>query len=200
MKIAQTFLLGLLGTSLSLTAAVAAPARHDHPAPRAAAPPPHVSAPRYVGVHVVPHYNAPMHPTNNKPHEVIVHNTVTNKDEHHVVVVDHRPAHVVSRDPHIRIVARGYHSPHNWGHWHVARGGWFRLWGINAWDTVGTVTCEAADETTGQLYPVTEDRDARGWDDDTVNSILDQALDDCMAEAGGAQCTPATPSCSFQDY
>lgn len=72
--------------------------------------------------------------------------------------------------------------------------------GISNWDNVGTVTCEAANETTGETYPVSEDRDQRAWDDDTVNTILDQALDDCMAEAGSAQCTAATPACSFQDY
>jgi hypothetical protein len=94
---------------------------------------------------------------------------------------------------------RGYHSPHNWGHFHYARGGWWHAWGITTWDTVGAVTCEAANEATGELYPVTMDRDDTGWDDDTVNSVLDQALDDCMAEAGTAQCTPATPSCSFQN-
>ena len=69
-----------------------------------------------------------------------------------------------------------------------------------AWDTVGTVTCEAVNESTGDTYPVSEDRDSRGWDDDTVNTVLDQALDDCYAEANGAMCGPVTPACSFQPY
>jgi len=47
---------------------------------------------------------------------------------------------------------------------------------------------------------VSEDRDARGWDDDTVNAILDQALDDCEAEAGGAVCGPVATPCTFQPY
>jgi hypothetical protein len=153
---------------------------------------------RAVGIHVVPHPGQPVHATNNPPHTVIIHNTITNKDENHVVVVDHRPGHVVDHDPHLRVIHRGYRSPHNWAHFHVARGGWWHLWGINNWDNVGTVTCEAANEQTGELFPVSEDRDERAWDDDTVNSILDQALDDCFAEANGAQCSPATPSCSFQ--
>ena len=31
-------------------------------------------------------------------------------------------------------------------------------------------------------------------------AFLDQALDDCVAEAGPAACVPATPSCTFQSY
>jgi hypothetical protein len=186
-----------------LVAALCAPAAlalADHRAPRPAAPPPHVSTPRSVGVHFTPHFGQPVHPQNNPAHEVIVHDPKTNRDEHHVVVFDHRPAHVIDRDPHLRVVARGYRPAHDWVRFHRPHGDWFRLWGIAAWDTVGTVTCEAVNEQTGGLYPVSEDRDARGWDDDSINSILDAALDDCYAEAGGAQCSPATPSCSFQPY
>ena len=141
-----------------------------------------------------------MHVKNNPPHEVIVHNDVTKKDEHHAVVVDHRPSHVIDRDPHLRVVVRGYHPAHDWNRFHVANGGWFHRWGITTWDEVGTVTCEAVNESNGELYPVSEDRDSRAWDDGTVNTILDQALDDCFASSGGAQCGPATPSCSFQQY
>ena len=178
----------------------AAPAPAAHAAPRPAAAPAKNAGARYVGVHVVPHPNQPVHPTNNPPHQVVIHNATTNKDEHHPVIVDHRPGHVVARDPHLRVIRRGYHPVHNWNHYHVARGGWWRLWGISSWDTVGAVTCEAVNETSGETYPVTEDRDQTAWDDDTVNTILDQALDDCTAEAGAAPCTAATPACSFQDY
>ncbi len=186
----------LLAVSLIPAAAQAAP---DHRAPRAVSAPAKTGA-RTVGVHVVPHAGQPMHPVNNPPHQVIVHDAKTNHDENHAVVVDHRPAHVIDHDPRLRIVHRGYHPAHDWGRFHVAHGGWWHLWGITAWDTVGTVTCEAANESNGQLYPVSEDRDATGWDDDTVNTVLDQALDDCMADAGGAVCGPATPSCTFQPY
>lgn len=141
-----------------------------------------------------------MHPKDNPAHEVIVHNAKTNVDEHHRIVADHRPAHVIDRDPRLRVVVRGYHPAHNWEHFHRPHGGWWHMWGIANWDTVGTVTCEAANEDNGALYPVSEDRDARGWDDDTVNAILDQALDDCMAEANGAQCTPVSQACSFQPW
>jgi len=60
------------------------------------------------------------------------------------------------------------------------------------------VTCEAANEETGELFPVSEDRDERPWDDDTVNAVLDQALDDCAQEGAEGACVPATPSCTFQ--
>jgi hypothetical protein len=178
-----------------------ASADNNHRSPRpAAAPHGKDAGARSVGVHVVAHPEQAMHVKNNPPHEVIYHNAKTNKDEHHAVIVEHRPAHVIDRDPRLRVVVRGYHPTHDWARFHVASGGWFHRWGIAAWSDVGTVTCEAANESTGELYPVSQDRDARAWDDDTVNTILDQALDDCYAEANGATCGPATPSCSFQPY
>jgi hypothetical protein len=188
----------ILAASLCVPAAFAL--ADTHRTARPAAAPAKVTAPRSVGVHMSAHPEQPVHPQNNPGHEYIVHDPKTNKDEHHAVIVDHRPAHVIDRDPHLRVVARGYHPTHDWGRFHVAHGGWFTRWGITAWDTVGTVSCEAVNETTGQLYPVSEDRDTRGWDDDSVNSILDAALDDCYGEANGATCGPATPSCSFQPY
>jgi hypothetical protein len=194
----KPLLLGLLAATISLPA-LAAPDKHA--APRAAAPPRGKEAgARTVGVHVTAHPEKPMHVTNNPPHQVVYHNAKTNKDENHAVVVDHRPGHVIDHDPRIRIVHRGYKPVRNWDHFHYAKGGWWHAWGISNWDNVGTVTCEAANEATGELYPVSQDRDATAWDDGTVNTVLDQALDDCMSEAGTAQCTPATPSCSFQPY
>lgn len=175
-------------------------ADNHRPARPAAAPKGKDAGARYVGTHVVPHAGQPVHAKTNPAHEVIYHDPKTNKDEHHVVVVDHRPAHVIDHDSRLRVVVRGYHPSHDWVRFHHPRGGWWHAWGITAWDSVGTVTCEAANESTGEMYPVSEDRDARGWDDDTVNTVLDQALDDCFAEANGAQCGPATPACSFQPY
>jgi len=200
----QSLVVCVLGVAVA-TAASAAPQQKSapaaHMAPRAAAPPRGKEAgPRAVGVHVVPHPEQPMHATNNPPHQVIIHNAVTKKDESHPVIVERRPAHIIDHDPRLRIVHRGYHPLHNWGHFHEARGGWWHMWGITAWDTVGTVTCEAANETTGEMYPVSEDRDANGWDDDTVNAVLDQALDDCQAESGSVACIPVSPSCTFQNY
>jgi hypothetical protein len=193
---AKRCLFGVLAILISASAAQA-----ERGAPRAARPPPGREAgARSVGAQVVPHREMAPHPVNNPPHQVSYHNARTGKDENHAVIVEHRPGHVIDRDPHLRIARRGYHPVHVWEHFHPARGGWFRLWGINSWDAVGTVTCEAANEATGELYPVSEDRDPNGWDDGTVNAALDQALDDCQQEAGGASCVPVTPSCTFQNY
>jgi len=186
------------GLALVTGAALAHADRGHGPARPASAP--SSSGARSVGVHVVPHPDRPMHPKNNPPHQVIIHDPTRNRDEHHAVVVDHRPPHVIDRDPRLRVVVRGYHPAHDWVRFHRARGGWWKVWGITAWDEVGTVTCEAANESTGDLYPVSEDRDQTAWDDDTVNTVLDQALDDCMADAGGAVCGPVTPACTFQPY
>jgi hypothetical protein len=191
-------LLGTLAMAVPVTASAAPSKTKYNPRP-ASAPKGKEAGARAVGTHIVPHANQPMHATNNPPHQVVYHNEVTKKDEHHSVVVETRPSHVIAHDPRMRIIRRGYKSPHNWAHFHYARGGWWHAWGITTWDTVGVVTCEAANETTGEMYPVSMDRDDTGWDDDTVNSVLDQALDDCMSEAGTAQCAPATPACSFQN-
>jgi hypothetical protein len=193
----KTSIASILAFALCAPAAVSL--ADVHRAPRPAAAPARTGA-RTVGVHVTAHPELPMHPKTNPPHQVIIHNTVTNKDESHAVVIDHRPAHVIDHDPRVRVVARGYHSKANWVRFHRPHGGWWHAWGITAWDTVGTVSCEAVNESTGELFPVSQDRDATAWDDDSVNAILDAALDDCMAEANGAVCGPATPSCSFQPY
>ncbi len=198
MMTTKLLFIGAVSLAISLSAHAAPP--NQRSAPRPATPPRGKEAgPRVVGAHIVPHPERPMHPATNPPHQVVYHNARTNKDENHAVVVDHRPGQVIDHDPRLRVVRRGYHSPHNWEHFHQARGGWWHAWGITSWDTVGTVTCEAANETNGELYPVSEDRDGAVWDDATVNAVLDQALDDCMADAG-ASCVPATPSCTFQNF
>ncbi len=180
---------------------IRADAAEQHRVPRAAAAPRgNEAGTRYRGVHVVPHANQPIHQTQNPPHQVIFHNARTGREERHAVIVEHRPPHIIDRDPRIRISRRGYRSPRHWEHFHPVAGGWLRLWGISAWDAVGTVTCEAANETTGELFPVSMDRDQIGWGDEAVDSVLDQALDDCAAEAGEAVCVPVTPACTFQNY
>ncbi|HUJ59858.1 MAG TPA: hypothetical protein VLX92_15245 [Kofleriaceae bacterium] len=171
-----------------------------HRTPRAAVEPAK-TAPRSEGWHIVPHPEMPPGVAGNAPHEVIVHDPKTKKDEHHQVIIDRRPSHVIDQDPHLRVIVRGYKPGHDWTRFHRAHGAWWKAWGITSWADVGTVTCEAANETSGALYPVSEDRDARGWDDATVNTILDQALDDCMAEAApGEECGPVVTPCTFQPY
>ncbi|HUJ57735.1 MAG TPA: hypothetical protein VLX92_04570 [Kofleriaceae bacterium] len=196
----QWILASMFTGALIAPAAIAQPRHDSHPAPRpASAPRGKEAGARFVGSHSVAHPERPMTPRDNPAHEYVVRDG-RGHDEHHAVIVDHRPPHVRDRDPRLRVVVRGYHPAHDWGRFHRLHGGWWHMWGITAWDTVGTVTCEAANETTGEIYPVSEDRDARGWDDDTVNAILDQALDDCEAEAGGAVCGPVATPCTFQPY
>lgn len=211
MKIKWTTL-GLAAAAFAVAVGDAAPERRGAPAAparptaRPASPPRPAQAPngkaagaRFVGHPVVPHPDRSVHATNNPPHQVIIHNPRSGRDERHQVIVDHRPGHIIDRDPHLRVIRRGYRPLHNWEHWHRAVGGWWAVWGITAWDEVGTVTCEAANEATGELYPVSEDRDDVAWDDAAVNTVLDQALDDCIQDAGTNTCVPTTPACTFQN-
>jgi hypothetical protein len=108
---------------------------------------------------------------------------------------DPRSVFAIRSDPHFRIGAYGYRPRHEWQRYHLARGGWFRAWGITTWNGVGAITCEAVNQDTGQMYPVVGDRSSYGWNDDGVNLILDQALDNCYADGGGGACTPITPAC-----
>jgi len=180
-------------------AAPARPAARPTPSPRPAyAPKGKEAGARFVGRPVVPHPDRAVHATDNPPHQVIIHNQKSGRDERHAVIVDHRPGHIIDRDPHLRVIRRGYRPLHDWDHWHLAAGGWWSAWGITSWEPVGTVTCEAANEATGELYPVSQDRDNLAWDDATINAVLDQALDDCMRDAGGNPCVPTTPACTFQ--
>jgi len=180
-----------------------------------AAPVSRNQAPRSQGTVMGPHPSkAPVQNNAGKDdsHKVIVHNGATGNDESHKVIVDHRPTNVVSHDSHVRVMVRhaNFRPAHDWDHFHpVVIGGyqyaWWGVWGVTSWETVGTVTCEASNEATGELYPVTMQRDGSGWDDSTIDNILDQALDDCDAEANVADgavnpCIAATPSCSFEAW
>src|ERR1700753_749271 len=74
-------ILGSLTFVAALTPlADAAPSRAPRPA---SAPRGKEAGARVVGTHVVPHPERPMHPANNPPHTVVIHNTHTNKDENH---------------------------------------------------------------------------------------------------------------------
>ncbi len=125
------------------------------------------------------------------------HNEHSHRYERHGQVYEYRSPGVIARDPYAHAWQHGYRPHHDWEHFHAGRGGWFSLWGIPSWNVVSTVTCEAANEQTGELYPVTA-TNVGGWNDAQVNSVLDQALDECAAEAGDQVCAPATPSCSYQ--
>jgi hypothetical protein len=164
-----------------------------HPGPIAQAPG------RHDGDHPVA--------VNNPPHQVQI-----NRNEPPRSVVDNRAPSGMSHDPHARVMVRNrnFRPIPEWNRYHpVIRVGydnaWWGVWGIQSWDTVGTVTCEAANASTGELYPVTMERDRNGWDDPSVDTVLDQALADCSEEAqveGDAvnPCVPASPACSFETW
>jgi hypothetical protein len=138
----------------------------------------------------------PVNAKTNPPHQQVYRNARTGQDERHTVVVEHRPPTVVARDHYAHAFTPGYHARNGWQHFYPD-GGWLSTWGVANWSDVGTVTCEAANETTGALYPVTAPHEASAWADATVDEVLDQALDECAADAGVGACAPATPSCSF---
>lgn len=139
------------------------------------------------------------HDRGDNGHRVVPHPAYTRTPGFRAHVrFDPRPAYVVHNDPHYRVVVRGYHPHHAWGRYHLSRGGWFHTWGVASWNDVGTVTCEAVNQDTGQMYPVSEERDDIGWNNGTVNALLDRALDECYQDGGGAACAPVTPSCTVQ--
>jgi len=117
---------------------------------------------------------------------------------HGYIRFDPRPAYVIRNDPRFHVTVRGYHPRHSWGRYHLSRGRWLNTWGVSTWADVSSVTCEAINQDTGQMYPVSMDRDEIGWSGNAVNAVLDQALDDCYADGGGAACAPAQPACRQQ--
>jgi hypothetical protein len=125
-------------------------------------------------------------------HRVYWQNERTNR---HPIVYDHRGPDVIRGDRYVHDWHRGYRAAHDWGHFYPY-GGWGAMWGINSYAVVSGVTCEAADEQTGELYPVTANS-VTGWSDAAVNSVLGQALDECAAYAGPDACVPAQPACSY---
>jgi hypothetical protein len=117
--------------------------------------------------------------------------------ERHATIYERRQPAIIARDSHAHAYARDYHVRNNWAPYHVQRGGWFGVFGIRSWAPVQTVTCEAANEQTGELYPVTANRASVGWNDGAVNGVLDQALDECAADAGANVCVAASPACTY---
>jgi hypothetical protein len=142
-----------------------------------------------------PRMNVPVDARHNSPHQRYWHNERTRRDEPHAIVYEHRAPQVIAHDRFARTWHRGYRPRYAWRHFYPA-GGWAPLWGISAWNMVSGVTCEAANEQTGELFPVTANGVA-GWNNAAVDSVLDQALDECAAYAGAGVCVPAQPACSF---
>ena len=123
------------------------------------------------------------------------HNDREGRYERHHQVYEYRHPRVIAHDRYARPWRNEYRAAHEWNHFHP-RYGWAASWGIGSWNMVSSVTCEAANEETGELFPVTANN--AGWSDAQVNLVLDQALDECAAASGANVCVPATPACSFQ--
>lgn len=116
--------------------------------------------------------------------------------DRHAIVYERRAPDVIVHDRYARQWHHGFRARHNWREYHPA-GGWLGLMGIETFSVVSSVTCEAANEQTGELYPVTA-QGTRDWSDAQVNSVLDQALEQCAAAAGANVCVPAQPPCSYR--
>jgi len=105
---------------------------------------------------------------------------------HTQVYHDARSIGAIRRDPNlVRFDHRGYRVVGHWDHWNRD---WGIFWRVQDWGVIRSVTCEAVDNTDGQLFPVSETRpdNGWGWDSNTVGIIADRALDECLAESGNA--------------
>ena len=110
---------------------------------------------------------------------------------------DTRPQVQIEADPRFHIAIRGYRPHHHWGRYHLGRA-WMGTWRVSSWNDVSTITCEAVDRDTGRRYPVSATRGDASWRDSSADAILDQALDECYADGGGAACVPVQPACMVQ--
>jgi hypothetical protein len=153
-------------------------------------------APRTTGTIARERQTEPVNAKTNPARQQVYRNAKTGHEETHAVVLDHRAPTVIAHDRYAQAFTPGYRTRHDWGQFRP-QAGWLSSWGVTTWGSVGSVTCEAANETTAALYPVTASRAASGWSDTGVDAVLDQALDECAAETNAQQCAPATPSCSF---
>ncbi len=134
--------------------------------------------------------------TRDAPHDVYWRHDRAGRYGRHPIVVERRDPQVIVRDRYARDWHRGFRARHNWRPFHPA-GGWIGLWGIESFASVSTVVCEAANSQTGELYPVRANS-SNGWSDAQVDSVLDQALDECSQAAGADVCVPAQPACSYR--
>lgn len=117
------------------------------------------------------------------------------KPMHTQVFVDRRTHAEIRRDPHVVVFNHvGYRPAHAWNHWYRD---WGVYWRVNDWAEIRTVTCEAVNNQTEQLYPVTETRaDSWVWNSTIVNDVAGRALDECAAEAGDpAACSLVEREC-----
>jgi hypothetical protein len=152
------------------------------------------------------------HPEAPRTHGVPAGRTIPVRTPHgvvdHPVIHDPRPIEHVHNDPHLVRLRRGdnpWVAVHVEGRWnHFYRTDWLANWRFGyGWDRVDTVTCEAVNTSNNELFPITGSHTDWAWSDDTVNQILDEALDYCYAtspkDADGnmeGTCVPAEPDCT----
>ena len=111
---------------------------------------------------------------------------------------EYRDHDAIRNDPHFRIGAWNYRARHGWGRYHMSGGAWLRTFGIRSYWGITEMTCEAVNQDTGQTYPVSAERGAYGFGKNIANVLLDQSLDNCYADGGGAACAPVAPPCTVQ--
>lgn len=120
--------------------------------------------------------------------------------EHRQIFHEQRGLGDIRRDPHmVRFSHVGWAPRYHWDHWYRD---WGVFWRVSNWGDIRNVTCEAVDQATGALFPVTESRtEAWVWDVNTVNLVAARALDECAAETGDqANCTLVDGECWHSQY
>jgi hypothetical protein len=132
-----------------------------------------------------------------RPERARIHTNPITGRQRRGVIYERRPISVIRRDPYVIRYDVSYRPRHTWHYYHPTNG-WSVTWGLRSWNVVSTVTCEAANEMTGELYPVVADRSTLAWSDQTVNSVLEQALDNCAYDGGPDVCVPVEPACTYQ--
>jgi hypothetical protein len=90
----------------------------------------------------------------------------------------------IRRDPHVvRFDHTNWHAVGHWDRWY--RADWGGYWRVTDWNAIRTVTCEAVNTQTQELFPVSETRaDSWFWNTTLVNNVAGRALDECMTEGG----------------
>lgn len=114
----------------------------------------------------------------------------------HQVFHEARPLGDIRRDPHLVMFDHvGWRPVGNWNMWY--RSDWGVFWRVTDWTAIRSVTCEAVNSDTGDLFPVTEVRaDSWYWNTGLVNNVAARALDECVAEDGNPEaCTLVDGEC-----
>jgi len=115
---------------------------------------------------------------------------------HHQVFHESRSLGDIRRDPHIvQFDHVGWRPVGHWDNWY--RSDWAVFWRVTDWNSIRSVTCEAVNNDTSELYPVTEVRaDSWFWNSNLVNNVAARALDECVSDQGSPEsCTLVDGEC-----